>query len=239
VDAAPPAAAAIVVPPGRRPAGPAPAGPGLRPGRLLGVTSTPPPSRPAPTRYHPALVKHPSLLQGAGLAACASLLLLSGCGTSDSGAGTGGQVPATSSESVPASASGTGNCASVAPRTDDFHQKVDLTTTTADGLKYGDIQPGSGAQAASGEHITMQYTGWLQDGTSFDSSRKSGGQPFPFTLGAGQVIRGWDEGIAGMRLGGVRRLVIPPALGYGASGQPSVIPPNATLTFDVQLLCIG
>ncbi|HEY0410163.1 MAG TPA: FKBP-type peptidyl-prolyl cis-trans isomerase [Candidatus Dormibacteraeota bacterium] len=114
-----------------------------------------------------------------------------------------------------------------------------MATTTADGLKYGDIDPGSGAQAATGQHITMQYTGWLQDGSSFDSSRKAGGQPFPFTLGNGDVIKGWDEGIVGMHLGGVRRLVIPPAIAYGPSGRPPVIPANATLTFDVQLVCIG
>jgi hypothetical protein len=182
-----------------------------------------------------------------GLAASGCLVLLGGCGTSDTGGSGAGQPPATSAAGgqVPATASGgapaggSGNCATVAPRTDDFHQKVALTTTTADGLRYGDIAPGSGAQAASGERITMQYTGWLQDGTSFDSSRKAGGQPFPFTLGAGQVIKGWDEGIVGMRLGGTRRLVIPPDLGYGASGQPPVIPPNSTLTFDVQLICIG
>jgi FKBP-type peptidyl-prolyl cis-trans isomerase len=191
-----------------------------------------------PARYHPALVKHLSLPRRLGLAAGISLVALCGCGSSDT---TSGSAPgsASSSASTETSASGTGTCASVPARTDDLHQKVALTTTTTDGLQDGDIQPGSGPQAEPGEHITMQYTGWLQDGTSFDSSRKPGGQPFPFTLGAGQVIRGWDEGIVGMRLGGVRRLVIPPSLGYGASGQPPVIPPNATLTFDVQLICIG
>lgn len=215
--AAEPAARAILVPLRRSPAGAAP----------------------PPARYHPALVKHLPLPR-LGLAAGISLALLCGCGASDSGStGTGTGAQGSASSSTETSASGSGTCANVPARTDDFHQKVALTTTTPDGLRYGDIQPGSGPQAESGEHITMQYTGWLQDGTSFDSSRKPGGQPFPFTLGAGQVIKGWDEGIVGMRLGGVRRLVIPPALGYGASGQPPVIPANATLTFDVQLICIG
>jgi FKBP-type peptidyl-prolyl cis-trans isomerase len=171
------------------------------------------------------------------LAGSSAVLLLSGCGATDTAvtsptADAGGAAGATTTTA-------SGNCASVKPRTDDFHQAVTLTTTTADGLKYGDIDPGSGAQAATGQHITMQYTGWLQDGSSFDSSRKAGGQPFPFTLGNGEVIKGWDEGIVGMHLGGVRRLVIPPAIAYGPSGRPPVIPANATLTFDVQLVCIG
>lgn len=126
-----------------------------------------------------------------------------------------------------------------APRTDDFHQQVKLTTTTADGLRYGDITVGGGPQPLSGQHVTVQYTGWLQDGTRFDSSRKPGGAPFPMTLGTGSVITGWQKGIPGMKVGGVRRLVIPPAQAYGADGYPSLIPPNATLTFDIQLICIG
>jgi FKBP-type peptidyl-prolyl cis-trans isomerase len=171
------------------------------------------------------------------LAGASALVLLSGCGATDTATSPTADAGGAAGASNTATASG--NCASVKPRTDDFHQAVTLTTTTADGLKYGDIDPGSGAQAATGQHITMQYTGWLQDGSSFDSSRKAGGQPFPFTLGNGDVIKGWDEGIVGMHLGGVRRLVIPPALAYGPSGRPPVIPANATLTFDAQLLCIG
>src|SRR5207302_6683826 len=122
-------------------------------------------------------------------------------------------------------------------RTDDFHQTVTLSTL-ADGLQTGDITAGTGAAAGQNSSVVVEYTGWLQDGTSFDSSRKPGRQPFPFQLGAGSVIRGWDEGVPGMKVGGVRRLVIPPALGYGAQGQPPVIPANATLTFDIELLAV-
>jgi FKBP-type peptidyl-prolyl cis-trans isomerase FkpA len=111
--------------------------------------------------------------------------------------------------------------------------------TTPSGLQYEDTAVGNGATAASGQHVTVHYTGWLyQDGAAgrkFDSSQDRG-QPFAFSLGAGMVIRGWDEGVAGMRVGGTRRLVIPPALGYGARGAGGVIPPNATLLFEVELL---
>ena len=95
---------------------------------------------------------------------------------------------------------------------------------------------GTGATAVSGHTVYVEYTGWLQDGKQFDSSRQPGRTPFGFTLGRGEVIKGWDEGVAGMRVGGKRRLVIPPELAYGASGQPPTIPANATLTFDVEVL---
>jgi len=109
--------------------------------------------------------------------------------------------------------------------------------TLADGLQLQDIQEGSGAAATAGKTVSVNYTGWLTDGTKFDSSLDRG-QPFQFELGAGMVIKGWDEGVAGMKVGGIRRLVIPPALGYGAAGAGGVIPPNATLIFEVQLLAV-
>lgn len=111
--------------------------------------------------------------------------------------------------------------------------------TTENGLQYEDVAPGSGAIAASGNHVTVHYTGWLYvngtKGEKFDSS-KDRGQPFQFPLGGGRVIQGWDEGVAGMQVGGTRLLIIPPQLGYGARGAGGVIPPNATLLFEVELL---
>jgi FKBP-type peptidyl-prolyl cis-trans isomerase len=111
-------------------------------------------------------------------------------------------------------------------------------TTTASGLQYWDIAVGSGATAAPGNSVKVHYTGWLTTGKKFDSSRDRN-EPFSFPLGAGQVIKGWDEGVAGMKVGGKRQLRIPPDLGYGASGAGGVIPPNATLIFDVELLDVG
>jgi len=112
-------------------------------------------------------------------------------------------------------------------------------TTTPSGLEYDDTAIGEGKEAAPGHKVIVHYTGWLyQDGvqgSKFDSS-KDRGDPFVFNLGAGMVIRGWDEGVAGMKVGGCRTLIIPAALGYGARGAGGVIPPNATLKFDVELL---
>ncbi len=102
-------------------------------------------------------------------------------------------------------------------------------------LKTEDLKVGTGAEAAAGKTVTVHYTGWLTNGTKFDSSLDRG-QPFKFRLGAGQVIRGWDQGVAGMKVGGKRKLTIPPELGYGARGAGGVIPPNATLVFEVELL---
>lgn len=106
---------------------------------------------------------------------------------------------------------------------------------TASGLRYIDVKVGDGATAESGKTVSVHYTGWLVDGTKFDSSVDRG-QPFAFPLGYGRVIRGWDEGVAGMQKGGVRKLIIPSELGYGARGAGAVIPPHATLIFEVQLL---
>jgi FKBP-type peptidyl-prolyl cis-trans isomerase len=107
--------------------------------------------------------------------------------------------------------------------------------TTASGLKYQVLQAGTGEVAKAGQNVSVHYTGWLTNGQKFDSSVDRG-QPFQFALGAGQVIRGWDEGVAGMKVGEKRKLTIPPQLGYGAGGAGNVIPPNATLVFDVELL---
>lgn len=105
---------------------------------------------------------------------------------------------------------------------------------TASGLKYQILKEGDGAVAKAGQTVTVIYTGWLTDGTKFDSSLDHGGT-FQFQLGAGRVIKGWDEGVAGMKVGEKRKLTIPPDLGYGAQGADGAIPPNATLVFDVEL----
>ncbi|MGH9530095.1 MAG: FKBP-type peptidyl-prolyl cis-trans isomerase [Terriglobales bacterium] len=108
-------------------------------------------------------------------------------------------------------------------------------TTTTDGLEYWDIKVGTGPVAEKGQTVKVHYTGWLTTGKKFDSSVDRG-EPFTFNLGQAQVIKGWDEGVAGMKVGGKRQLRIPPDLGYGARGAGGVIPPNATLIFDVELL---
>ncbi len=117
-----------------------------------------------------------------------------------------------------------------------------MTTKLPSGLQFEDTTPGTGAEASAGQRVRVHYTGWLHDpaaadnrGKKFDSS-KDRGQPFSFGLGGGEVIRGWDEGVAGMKVGGTRVLTIPPEMGYGARGAGGVIPPNATLVFEVDLL---
>ena len=117
-------------------------------------------------------------------------------------------------------------------------------TTTPSGLQYEDTVPGTGAEASAGNHVRVHYTGWLYDptaknsrGKKFDSS-KDRGDPFSFGLGGGQVIRGWEEGVQGMKVGGTRVLTIPAELGYGARGAGGAIPPNAMLVFEVELLAV-
>jgi FKBP-type peptidyl-prolyl cis-trans isomerase FkpA len=109
------------------------------------------------------------------------------------------------------------------------------TTETASGLVFEDLKLGEGAEALAGQTVSVHYTGWLTDGSKFDSS-KDRNEAFSFPLGMRQVIAGWDEGVQGMRVGGARKLTIPPQLGYGARGAGGVIPPNATLVFEVELL---
>ena len=137
-------------------------------------------------------------------------------------------------DSAAANASVTG-----APESLTFARELDVDlskmTKQPSGLYTQDIATGTGAEATSGKQVFVHYTGTLADGTKFDSSRDLG-EPIGFQLGVGQVIKGWDEGVQGMKVGGRRKLVIPPELGYGARGAGGVIPPNATLVFDVELM---
>jgi peptidylprolyl isomerase len=110
-----------------------------------------------------------------------------------------------------------------------------MTQTSTTGLQYEDLKVGTGESPKAGQTCVMHYTGWLTDGSKFDSSVDRG-QPFEFSIGRGQVIKGWDEGVMSMKVGGKRKLTIPPDLGYGARGAGGVIPPNATLVFEVELL---
>src|SRR3954449_563707 len=123
----------------------------------------------------------------------------------------------------------------VSPLTQGATMSETNATTTASGLKYEDVKLGTGETATAGKTVSVHYTGWLTDGKKFDSS-KDRGKPFDFPLGGGRVIKGWDEGVQGMKVGGVRKLTIPASLGYGAQGAGGVIAPNASLVFGVELL---
>lgn len=143
-----------------------------------------------------------------------------------------------SASTTQGAASATPAAATAASQPPNGESRVEFTTLP-NGLQMADIEVGDGAEAAAGQQVTVHYTGWLYEngaaGAKFDSS-KDRGQPFQFGLGAGQVIKGWDEGVVGMKVGGKRHLIIPPEMGYGARGAGGVIPPNATLMFEVELL---
>ncbi len=174
-------------------------------------------------------------LNSLGLLAALSLTLLAAaCGDATQTAAPAAIVPPVtntplrSTVAAATTAAGAGAAAGIPPANG-------TATKTASGLQYIDIQPGNGAVAVKGRQVVVHYTGWLTNGKKFDSSVDRG-KPFDFPLGAGRVIQGWDEGVAGMKVGGKRRLMIPPALGYGPQGSPPVIPANADLIFDVELL---
>ena len=143
------------------------------------------------------------------------------------------QTSTTQESSTTSGASAAGAPSAGAPATSGMTEGQERTL--AGGLKVTDIKVGSGPMAESGSTVAVHYTGWLTDGTKFDSSLDRG-QPISFAIGSGQVIRGWDEGLKGMRVGGKRKLTIPSALAYGAEGRPPVIPPDATLVFEVVLM---
>ena len=189
----------------------------------------------------------PSLALGAALA-----FVLMGCNQTSqqsgvtSGASTSG-ASASASNSTSSGNTSSGNASSDGAATTTATVTTPSATTPgassaggsvhklASGLQFEDLVVGNGKMAEPGMNVSVHYTGWLTDGTKFDSSLDRG-QPFKFQLGAGAVIQGWDEGVKGMRIGGKRKLTIPPDLGYGAHGAGGVIPPNATLVFDVELL---
>jgi len=159
-----------------------------------------------------------------------AILLLAGSASSGSGALSATAVASEAGKAMEPSKD--------APGKDAAKDAAGKEIVTPSGLKYTDLKMGAGAEAKAGDAVQVHYTGWLVDGTKFDSSRDSN-RPFRFKLGAGQVIKGWDEGVAGMRVGGKRKLIIPAELGYGRQGAGSVIPPGATLVFEVELLGIG
>jgi FKBP-type peptidyl-prolyl cis-trans isomerase len=171
------------------------------------------------------------------IAVIASLVLVVACGGNEEKTTTP-SVTANATPSVTANATPSVTANATAAQTGGGPPPVSAeATVTASGLKIMETKIGTGDEAQKGKTVSVHYTGWLADGTKFDSSLDRG-QPLSFVLGAGQMIPGFDEGVVGMKVGGERRLILPPALAYGAQGRPPKIPANAELTFDVQLVSV-
>lgn len=217
--------------------------------RLYGQSRHRKPGGSRPRRYHAGPMSFPTLLRarhGLLISVVAAGAALAGCGASDS-TSTSSVAQASSSDcaaacsvsaATPAAAASPAACTNKGSgRTDDFKQAVTLTTLS-DGLKVGDISVGTGAALATGQTVTLNYTGWLSDGTVFDSSRKAGASPLTYPLGSNGLIKGFEEALSTMKVGGIRRAVIPPALGYGSTAN-GPIPANSTITFDIEVLCAG
>jgi FKBP-type peptidyl-prolyl cis-trans isomerase FkpA len=169
------------------------------------------------------------------LAAFATALsVMSGCTKKE----TATESQSTSTQTTTSAPAGTGTAANTAATSPPGTVASAPTGAQVTELKIEELKVGTGAEAKAGQPVQVHYTGWLTDGKKFDSSVDRA-QPFKFQLGAGQVIPGWDKGVAGMKVGGKRKLTIPPAMGYGERGAGGVIPPNATLVFEVELLGVG